>query len=186
MIVLLLSLSVFAEPIDPCAFNPATAVRHGGHTFPSADAFASTVVSYVPGPGVRDPHRDASAALGPPDWHEGIGAVSLGNGKRRKAGLVLEFVGIYITDIPGPDLYVFEVGPLVERTEVAISPDGETWTQLGAIHGSTRAIDIAPFGVSPDVHYRYLRLKNAGRPSRPPYAGADIDSVGAIGACRLP
>jgi hypothetical protein len=185
-----------APPVEPvmashrCRPDPSMSVEFDGVKFPQGvDSFADEVIRYVPGRGVSQHYGDAQTALGPPDWVEGVGAVSLGNRKgKHPAELVVAFNKVYVADVPGPDLYVFEVGPIVEPTEVAVSVDGDVWVEIGVIEGSTRAIDLADHGVfTPDTRLRFVRLRDAAnRPSRAPYAGADIDAIGAIGACRFP
>ncbi|MCC5976319.1 MAG: OmpA family protein [Rubellimicrobium sp.] len=64
---------------------------------------------------------------------------------------------------------------------LAISEDGETWTDIGAIEGGRAEVDIAgrvPAGSS----FRYVRLTDDGVDCGTDYAGADIDAVAAIGS----
>ncbi|TNF73269.1 MAG: hypothetical protein EP299_08455 [Acidobacteria bacterium] len=49
--------------------------------------------------------------------------------------IVLRFEDNALVDLEGPDLHVFEIGPAVEPTSLAISPDGTTWTEVGKIAG---------------------------------------------------
>jgi len=55
---------------------------------------------------------------------------------------VLRFTDNALIDVPGPDLWVFEVGPSVEPTEVAISRDWTAWIDVGKIAGGTAGLDI--------------------------------------------
>jgi len=90
-----------------------------------------------------------------------------------------------LIDVTGDDLYVFEIGAQVEATNVSISRDGSTWYELGRISGGTRAIDLADFPEVPaNTLFRYVRLTDYadGSTSGSPYAGPDIDAIGAIGA----
>ena len=57
--------------------------------------------------------------------------------------LTVRFTDNVLHDVPGPDLYVFEVGPAIEPMQLAISPDGTAWTEVGNISGGTATIDIA-------------------------------------------
>ena len=81
----------------------------------------------------RERDRDPKQGLGIPDYDESEDKnyVTLGCG----GVLTLRFVDNGLIDIPGPDLYVFEIGPDVEPTNLAISEDGATWIEVGAIKG---------------------------------------------------
>lgn len=163
--------------LDPKSYKDAqgrTALfRHGDK------AFADRVGGYAMGsPAPSAIAREPFEATGAPD----DAAVSLGCG----GNVVLEFVDNRLIDVPGPDLYVFEVGPDVESTLVEISAEGGNWITIGPIAGSTSAIDIGG-KASPGIGYRYVRLTdrmsacNSGT-----YAGADINAVGAIGSALAP
>jgi hypothetical protein len=166
-----------------------TAVEYGGVEFPQgAVSFADSVVAYsINGGGVSAPHNDPSKALGIPDVANDDGYVSLG----AAAGgfLVLEFLDNSLTTSGNTDndLWVFEIGGAVEPTQVFISQDGNSWIDLGPIQGSTRGVDIDDFvgsGVVLGAKYSFVKLVEldpAGAPdSSSPFAGADIDAVGAI------
>ena len=51
---------------------------------------------------------------------------------------MLEFVDNRLVDVEGDDLYIFEIGPVVEATSLAVSIDGEQWYELGRIAENTR------------------------------------------------
>jgi outer membrane protein OmpA-like peptidoglycan-associated protein len=96
--------------------------------------------------------------------------------------LTLEFTNNAITDVNGPDLYVFEMGA-IEPTNLEISKDGNTWINVGQIKGGTAMVDIKDF-VKPNETFTYIRLTDLDTPSQLP--GADVDAVAAIGgALRL-
>jgi len=157
----------------------ALAEPFGGVEFPlGAKSFADRVVSASPGEGTE--WSDATRALGPPDHTDDLrtSSMSLGNG----GSVVLAFLDNYLVDRPGPDLYVFEVGKLVEPFYVAISEDGSRWLELGTVSGQPTSLDIS--GVAaPGQRFAYVRITDANtRGSASPYAGADVDAVGAIGA----
>jgi hypothetical protein len=175
---LLSSSDCFAEPF-------------GGVEFPlGARSFADSVVSFDlhDATDVAAPYDDPKAALGTPDYSvaDDTGYVSLGNtpDNGTPSELVLRFDDNALVDVPGDDLYVFEIGPQVEATEVAVSPDGKTWYDLGRIEGSTRGIDLSVFSSIPKVEMRFVRLRDYpdGSTSPSPYGGPDIDAVGAIGS----
>ena len=82
-----------------------------------AASFADKVTSFQPGtPLPVEKARDADQALGVPDFHsvQDTGYVSLGRG----GVITVEFVDNRLVDVPGNDLYIFEVGPEVESTFV--------------------------------------------------------------------
>ena len=95
--------------------------------------------------------------------------------------LVVQFVDNVLVDVDGTDLYVFEVGPFVEKTRLAISTDGERWVEAGVIEGSRSDVDITSVA-GPDEKYTYVKLTNAGRSCGGKHSGADIDAVAAVGA----
>jgi OOP family OmpA-OmpF porin len=153
--------------------------------FPAGDAsFADEVVSFDVGkPAPRDPKWLApKTTLGPPDWDPKTSlkipaSISLGCG----GTLVVRFVDNALVDVPGPDLYVFEVGPAIEPTDLAISTDGVAWTPVGRIAGGTATVDIAAVAAPGDV-FRYAKVTDLKRACGGPYPGADIDAIGAIGS----
>ncbi|MDQ8183085.1 VPDSG-CTERM sorting domain-containing protein [Pelagicoccus sp. SDUM812005] len=169
----------------------AHAVMYGGIEFPGGSiSFADSVVSYDPSFGggnvPTDPNfMDPDEALGIPDYVSPIGSVSLGAGGR----IVLEFVDNFLTgsSLDGVadgifDLHIFEIGPDVEDTAVAISKDGVAWTEIGSVFGSTSSIDIDAFGFKVSDQFRFVRLTddiNEGGTTGST-VGADIDAVGAI------
>ncbi len=155
---------------------------YGCVEFPGGiSSFADQVVSYNVGTGgVTDPYKVTSNALGAPDYNGGIQYVSLGNG----GAVTLRFTDNSLTGSGNSnlDLWIFEVGPLVDATFVAISKDGVTWTNVGEVAGSTSGIDIDAYGFGTSDFFSYVRLTddfNAGNMDGPT-AGADIDAVGAI------
>lgn len=157
---------------------------HGGTvTFPQGDvSFADEVVLYDTG--TKQPveeARDPKRALGAPDYDEAADRnyTTLGCG----GTLVLRFVDNSLIDIPGPDLYVFEIGPAVEPTALAISEDGENWVRVGQIEGGKAEIDIAPY-VDAGAEFHYVKLVDLKSDCGGRWPGADIDAVGAIGSAQ--
>ncbi|MDH5711560.1 MAG: OmpA family protein [Gammaproteobacteria bacterium] len=160
---------------------------HGSEVlFPLGEiSFADEVIRYEagdPAP-LKAKHRDASRALSIPDYQHstGDGYLSLGCG----GVLVVKFNDNALTDIEGPDLYVFEVGTAIEPTQLEISPDNRNWIMVGEISGGRADVDIAAYTAEYES-FRYLRLtdlkQHCGRGS----PGSDIDAIGAIGsALRL-
>ena len=154
--------------------------------FPLGDAsFADEVVSFAVGtPPPRDPRwGDPATTLGPPDYNpKRVDPRQPANVVLGCAGtLVVRFTDNVLVDVPGPDLYVFEVGPAIEPMSLAISPDGAAWTEVGAIRGGTAQVDIAAVA-KPGDRFRYVKVTDLKRACGAPYPGADVDAVGAIGS----
>ena len=181
----------------------AHAIPFGGIEFPQGESsFADGVIRFDPlfggGPAPTDPRfTDPLAALGVPDFAANVGSVSLGRG-----GLIeLAFIDNVLTNSgdDGFDLHVFEVGPDVEDTFVAIRPtaatlalldpagdaDGDGFFEVGKVFGSTSSIDIDVFFMgfaAGDLTFDAVQLiddRNEGNASGAT-VGADIDAVGAI------
>lgn len=168
----------------------ANAVLIGGVEFPQgAASFADAVVSYTVGAGgASAPHMVPENALGTPNYSGDNNCtgdpvcafVSLGSG----GNIILRFIDNVLTGSgdDSDDLWIFEVGPDVEDTFVALSSDGETWHEVGKVFGSTRGIDIDAFGFGPASAFSYVRLIDdpAEGGASGITVGADIDAVGAI------
>lgn len=153
--------------------------------FPLGDAsFADEIVSFGIGRPAPPDRRwaDPKVALGSPNYDAKNDArhpadVVLGCG----GTLVVRFVDNALVDVPGPDLYVFEVGPRIEAMHLAISLDGMLWTEVGDISGGTAEVDIAKVAKAGE-RYRYVRVTDLKTGCGGEYPGADIDAVGAIGS----
>ncbi|MBM1144481.1 OmpA family protein [Alcanivorax sp. ZXX171] len=171
--------------VQSTAAAPATYPDgHGGEvTLPLGDlSFADAVGLYAPGdPAPRASATEAEAALGTPDFskREKAGYVSLGCAGE----LILKFEDNALIDVAGPDLYVFEIGPDVEPTGLAVSSDGEQWVRVGRISGGQSEIDLAPY-VSSATSFRYVRLVDLKHSCGGRTPGADIDTVAAIGSAQ--
>lgn len=142
-------------------------------------SFADEVVMFEAGRGGLYPE----GALHEPDLLEDTGQANpqmcnIG----LKGVLTLQFTDNAITDVNGPDLYVFESGA-IEPTILELSKDGSNWLEVGKIEGGTAMVDIHDF-VEPGETFTYVRLTDLETPSGVP--GADVDAVAAIGgALRL-
>ncbi|HVA99607.1 MAG TPA: OmpA family protein [Bacteroidia bacterium] len=156
---------------------------HGGQVYlPQGDiSFADEVVAYHKGnPAPIKSACDSSQALGAPNFNgQPVGFVSLGCGGE----LILKFTDNALTDIPGPDLYVFEVGKFIEATEVYVSKDDKTWIDVGRIEGGKAEMDIGDY-VNPGDFFYYLKLKDLKTQCGGNWPGADIDAVAAIGCAE--
>jgi len=182
--------------------SPAYTATYGGIEFPGgAESFADAVVSFVPGTGtgvaVNPPgpgvngyaYNDPTNALGYPNLNNTRFFTSLGNGGE----LVLQFTDNYLTTSgdASADLHIFEQGNQIEQFYVAISTDGAAWIDLGLVTANPApagSIDIdGVAGVTPGGLYSYVRLIDSGTNSSLfPWAGADIDAVGAISTVVVP
>jgi len=169
----------------------AEEVCYDGVCFPGGDAsFADSVVSYDPSTDVEPPFNNPTSVEGSPDYEEeGEDGkfVSLGcNGV-----LVVQFTDNSLTtsDDSYVDLWIFEIGASIsggtsEPTNIDISTDGVNWIDVGSTSGDTSGIDIDAYigsGVEQGEHYSYVRITDKNCvDSGLPYAGADIDAIGAI------
>ena len=140
-------------------------------------SFADAVFSFQPGkPNGRTPQK----CLGPAQGNASalLDCAGLGVG-----GIItLFFENNSITDVNGPDIYVFEIGE-IEPTNLEISKNGNDWIDVGKIEGGTAFVDIKDF-VKPGETFNYVRFTDLFTQSGLP--GADIDAVAAIGgALRL-
>ncbi len=148
-------------------------------------SFCDKLISYAPGnPAPIRENSIGGDALGAPNFDpERVrGFVSLGIGGE----LTLAFTDNALVNIPGPDLYVFEVGRYVEETFLLVSKNGRTWVNVGKISGGNALVDIGDSTRPGDI-FTYIKLVDAGtslsRNDRM-WPGADIDAVAAIGSAK--
>lgn len=166
----------------------AMAEQFGGVEFPlGAISFADGVVDFTAGSASIPPYDDPSRGLGVPDY-DGTEDTYFAIGE--SGVVVFEFTDNLLVDQSivenGNDLYIFEIGPIVEAFDVAISADGLDYIEVGRVSGQPTGLDIAPFVQSGDA-FRFVRLTDDGDGSSgSPFAGADIDAVGAIGSIAVP
>lgn len=152
-------------------------------------SFADSVIGYTRGaPQPETAYRGALNAIGAPDQEgspacasaDGCGYVSLGSG----GSLTLGFVDNRLAGdgTPAADLWVFEVGPLVEVLQVEVSADGTTWLPVGEVVGDRNGIDLDAQGFGPTDYFGFVRL--ADDPESGGMTGVavsvGIDAVGAI------
>lgn len=163
-------------------------------SIPNGDySFADEVVTYIPGnPAPVETHQNPKEALGIPDFNPALanGFVCLGTGGQ----LVLKFTNNAIINIPGPDIYVFELGKYIEETILSISRNGTDWIEVGRIKGGNSSVDIGSV-TEPNAVFNYIKLVDAGtqlfdsisgrKIIDKSFPGADIDAVAAIGSARM-
>lgn len=171
----------------------AQAAVFGGVEFPQgASSFADAVASFDPviqSGQPTAPNLVPGRAIGAPDYdgtNNGAKFVSLGDG----GSITLEFVDNRLTGSGDNklDLWIFEVGPDVEDTFVEISKDGNTWSAVGKVLGSTRGIDVDAYGFTQSDLFRFVRLTDDGAldAQSGSTVGADIDAIGAISSVVRP
>lgn len=174
---------------------PATAATiYNGITFPDGDAsFADEVIASALGDGVGANYDDPDDVLGAPDYSDPIGSFSLGVPGLYPDNLANDqfgFVTIKFTDNSlttsgddTADLFVFEIGNAVERYKVEISVNGIDWIEVAEITGQPSTIDIdGVTGVTQGTKYSFVQVTDVGGGtfSGSPFAGPDIDAIGAI------
>jgi outer membrane protein OmpA-like peptidoglycan-associated protein len=175
----------FALPVQAQDLTPSSKSYPDGHggevTFPMGE---QSFVDAVERRTVGDPDGGAfsdrpDALVGPPRFaDDGADAVyTLGCG----GTIEVAFTSNTLIDIPGRDLYIFEVGRDIEAMAVAVSEDGQDWTRIGMVSGGNASLDIGPFTPA-GRHYRYVRLIDLEEVCEGRTPGADVDAIGAIGA----
>lgn len=166
------------------------AEMYEGIEFPAGQSsFADRVHKNVPGnPGPTNTNfTNPAKSIGVPDYSggaSGTGAYTLGHG----GSIVLEFRDNRLSGdgTNQPDLYIFEVGPFTEPTDVLVSEFGKNFLSVGKVEGSTSSIDIDPFiAATPNKTFRFVKLvDDTSDSSAGTTPGADIDAVGAISTRR--
>lgn len=185
-IFLFLSLGLSAQPADN---NYQKYYQTQGETdlfIPlGKTAFADSIVAFNPGdPSAEKRYRNPEQSLGEPEFTRYRSLrprfVSIGCG----GVLTIKFNEIGFTDIEGPDLVFYEVGPEKEPFQVDISIDGRNWLDLGKVEGGRSTVDLSDF-LKPNEKkqvYYFIRLTDLKSSCGGPTPGADIDAIGAIGA----
>ena len=150
----------------------------GGIDFPDGQvSFADRIVDFIPSSGISSCDNSTNA-LGKPDNQQAC----LGD----EGIIILQFTDNSLTTSGDEqkDLWIFEIGPIIEPTSVAISTNGSNWINVGFTDGSTSGVDIDEYinsGVIIGEKYSFVKLTDLlPHQSDAPYAGADIDAVGAI------
>lgn len=142
-------------------------------------SFADKLVQFKVGnPPPIQKYRDSTQCLHEPNYknYQTPNFVSLGCG----GVLVVEFTDNGFMNLPGNDLYIFEVGPSRESAKIEISENGVDWIYAGTISGGKSAIDLSDEGIDVDVVFYFVRITDLKDLCRSVSAGADIDAIGAI------
>jgi len=142
-------------------------------------SFADSIVEFNIGkPLPYKKFSDPSQALGTPNYtsYNSPNYVSLGC----KGSIIVAFTDNGFMNLPGNDLYIFEVGPSEEAAKIEISENGDEWIFAGNISGGKSVIDLDKQHISTELVFYYLRITDQKEVCKSKTAGADIDAIGAI------
>lgn len=142
-------------------------------------SFADKLIEYKVGtPAPIQKYRDSIQCLHEPNYrnYQTPNFLSLGCG----GSLTVEFTDNGFMNLPGDDLYLFEVGPSKEPAKVEISQNGTDWVYAGKIAGGKSSIDLTAAGIDDETVFYFLRITDLKDLCKSKSAGADIDAIGAI------
>jgi outer membrane protein OmpA-like peptidoglycan-associated protein len=142
-------------------------------------SFADKLIEYKVGtPPPIQKFRDSIQCLHEPNYknYQTPNFISLGCG----GSLTVEFTDNGFMNLPGDDLYLFEVGPSKEPAKVEISQNGNDWIYAGKIAGGKSSIDLSKAGIDDETVFYFLRITDLKDLCKSKSAGADIDAIGAI------
>lgn len=127
----------------------------------------------------KSENKDAQTALGPRDDSGEISTKIRSYSLGCQGEVILEFTDFPLTETPGPDLIVFEVGPVAEPTNLSISKDGINWIEYGDIKGGVAMIDLIDC-IKEGEKFYFIKLIDLGTQCESSRAGADIDAVAIV------
>jgi MYXO-CTERM domain-containing protein len=158
---------------------------YGGRNFThGAVSFADQLVWYDDGT-AGSSRIDALNALDEPDGK----ASPLGSPSSTAdaAQLTVLFKDNYLRDVPGDDLYIFQLEPQSDAYDVAVSPEGDRWYGLGRLQGRDSVVDLADFDVPAGETFRFVRLTADPdrRATNTQFIPPEIDAIGAIASCDV-
>ena len=142
-------------------------------------SFADSVVNFKMGdPPPYKKYSDVTNCLQGPNYitYSSPTYLSLGC----KGSLTVAFTDNGFMNLPGYDLYIFEVGPSKEAAKVEVSANGTDWIFAGNISGGKSAIDLINENISTEIVFYYVRITDLKEVCNSKTAGADIDAIGAI------
>jgi hypothetical protein len=190
--ILAMNAAAFAAPVT-FPLNPNN--PGAGDVTVDDTAFADRVVAFDQNPdnaAVGSPNlNNPDNVLGAPDFDNtpgnNDGAFTLGEG----GFVTIEFTDNFLTTSgdSASDLFVGEVGSVVETVNVEISADNMTFISVGQLVGQNREIDIDAFLSAGDpTLFRFVRITDLiGQPSdQGSNPGADIDFVAALSTQEIP
>ncbi len=142
-------------------------------------AFADVLIQHHAGtPAPITSAGNANTVIGKPDFDGFTGGfLSLGCGGE----VILQFTDNALINIPGDDLYVFELGKYVEKTRLYIGKDTLHWIDVGELAGGRTSVDIGSV-TTPGETFSFVRLVDLKSDCHGSWPGADIDAVAAIGS----
>ncbi|WP_084677521.1 OmpA family protein [Altibacter lentus] len=142
-------------------------------------SFADSIVSFTMGdPPPLEKYADPQQSLHEPNYKNYHSAKFLSLGC--KGSITLAFTDNGFMNLPGNDLYIFEVGPSKESAKIEISVDGNEWLYAGTIAGGKSIIDLSDENIETETVFYYMRITDLQDLCKSKSAGADIDAVGAI------
>lgn len=142
-------------------------------------SFADKLVEFKVGSPVPvKKYRDSLQCLHEPNYrnYQTPNFLSLGCG----GTLTVEFTDNGFMNLPGEDLYLFEVGPSQEAAKIEISQNGIDWIYAGKIAGGKSSLDLSNAGIDTETVFYFLRITDLKQLCKSKSAGADIDAIGAI------
>lgn len=142
-------------------------------------SFADKLIEYnVGSPAPIQKYRDSIQCLHEPNYknYQTPNFISLGCG----GSLTVEFTDNGFMNLPGDDLYLFEVGPSQEPAKVEISQNGTDWVYAGKIAGGKSSIDLSKEGIDDETVFYFLKITDLKTLCKSKSAGADLDAIGAI------
>ncbi len=142
-------------------------------------SFADKLIEYKVGtPPPIQKYRDSVQCLHEPNYknYQTPNFISLGCG----GSLTVEFTDNGFMNLPGDDLYLFEVGPSKEPAKVEISQNGIDWIYAGKIAGGKSSIDLNKEGIDDETIFYFLKITDLKDLCKSKSAGADLDAIGAI------
>lgn len=142
-------------------------------------SFADKLVEFKVGSPVPvKKYRDSIQCLHEPNYrnYQTPNFLSLGC----SGSLTVEFTDNGFMNLPGEDLYLFEVGPSQEAAKVEISQNGTDWIYAGKITGGKSSLDLSNVGIDTETVFYFLRITDLKQLCKSKSAGADIDAIGAI------
>ncbi len=144
-------------------------------------SFADSVIDFKIGnPAPYKRYSDITQCLNEPNYITYSYPTYLSLGCR--GSLTVAFKDNGFMNLPGYDLYIFEVGPSKEAAKIEISQNGIDWEFAGNISGGKSAIELSDEDINPEKVYYYLRITDLNEVCKSKTAGADIDAIGAINA----
>jgi len=144
-------------------------------------SFADSVIDFKIGnPPPYERYSDITQCLNAPNYITYSSPTYLSLGCR--GSLTVAFKDNGFMNLPGYDLYIFEVGPSKEAAKIEISQNGLDWEFAGNIAGGKSAIELSNTEINPEKVYYYVRITDLIDVCNSKTAGADIDAIGAINA----